>query len=60
MFTHGSRLLIIAAEVTACWGAPPKSGAPQTCATRAQTVRAARNFAMVANWSSVAARRNSS
>ena len=43
------RLAIIAAEVTACCGAPPKSEAPQTWAMRAHTRRAARNFAMVWN-----------
>ena len=32
----------------------PWSGAPETSATRAHRVRAARNFAMVLNWSSVA------
>jgi hypothetical protein len=58
MFTHGSRRLIITGEVTACCTCPP--GAPQTSATRAQSLRAARSLAMVRNWSAVAAYRNSS
>ncbi len=56
MFTHGSRSVIITVDVTACWRCPAASGAaPTTCATRAQSLRAARNLAMVRNWSAVAA-----
>ncbi len=58
MFVQGSRRVIIAAEVTACWSWP--GGPPQTSATRAQSIRAARSLAIVANWSAVAAYRNSS
>ncbi len=59
MFTHGSRPVIIAEEVTACCAWPPCAGTPQASATRDQRVRAARNFAIVRNWSAVAAYRNS-
>jgi hypothetical protein len=60
MFTHGSRALIIADEVTACWRCAPASGTPLACATRAQSRRAARSLAMLANWSAPMAYRNSS
>lgn len=61
MFTHGSRAVIITSEVTACWRWAPAVGpAPLTSVTRDQSRRAARNLAMVRNWSSVAAKRNSS
>ena len=39
---------------------PAGSAAPHTCATRAQSRRAARSLAMVRNWSALAAYRNSS
>ena len=58
MFTHGSRRDIMAAEVTACCGAPPASGASSSSATRAHMRRPARNLAIEANWSSVADNRN--
>ena len=57
MFTHGSRCVIIGSELTAWMVAAPASGAPATSATRAQSWRAARIFAIVRNWSSSAARR---
>jgi hypothetical protein len=57
MFTQGSRCDIIGMEVTAWTVAAPASGAPTTSATRAQSWRAARSFAMVMNWSSSAAKR---
>ncbi len=55
MFTHGSRWAIIGSDVTACTRAAPASGSPTTSATRAHSWRAARNFAIVMNWSSSAA-----
>ncbi len=57
MFTHGSRWDIIGSDVTACTRAAPASGSPTTSATRAHSWRAARNFAIVMNWSSSAAYR---
>ena len=57
MFTHGSRCAIIGIDVTACSVAAPASGSPTTSATRAHSRRAARNFAIVMNWSSSAAKR---
>ena len=57
MFTQGSRWAIIASEVMACTVAAPASGCPSTSATRAQSCRAARSFAIVMNWSSSAANR---
>ena len=57
MFTHGSRWAIIGSDVTACTRAAPASGSPTTSATRAHSWRAARNFAIVMNWSSSAAKR---
>ena len=56
MFTQGSRRVIIADEVTACWRCPAAAGdAPHASATRAHSRRAARSLAMVRNWSAVAA-----
>ena len=49
MFTHGSRSAIIGNDVTPCTVAAPLSGSPTTSATRAQSWRAARSFAMVMN-----------
>ena len=54
MFTHGSRRVIIADEVTACC-ACGACAAPETSRTRAHSRRAARNLAIVRNWSAVAA-----
>ena len=60
MFTHGSRRVSSAGEVTACWACPGRSsGAPDSSATRSQTRRAARSFAMDGNCSAVTAQRNS-
>ncbi len=53
MFTHGSRRVIIAEDVTACCTCGTST--PDTSATRAHNRRAARSFAMVRNWSAVAA-----
>ena len=48
MFTHGSRRVIIAAEVTACWRWPRRpAGRRRASATRAQSRRAARSLAIV-------------
>ena len=55
MFTQGSRRLVIAADVTALWTwALSEGAAPLAPATRSQQRRAARNLAMVRNWSAVA------
>ena len=56
MFTHGSRRVSIAGEVTACccW-ARADSSTPQARVTRSHSCRAARSLAMVRNWSAVAA-----
>ena len=63
MFTQGSYLLIIGREVTPWTLATDSSGEPAgmslSSRTRAQSRRTARNFAMVWNWSSVAASRKS-
>ena len=59
MFTHGSRRVIIAAEVTACWRCPRAGSASLSAATRPQTRRAARSLAIEANWSALTANRNS-
>ena len=56
MFTHGSRCAIIGNDVTA-WSWRPGVRLPATSATRAQSWRAARSFAIVMNWSSSAAKR---
>ena len=54
MFTHGSRRVIMAPAVTACWrwaaGAMPHASV--TCA---HSRRTARSLAMVKNWSTPAA-----
>ena len=60
MFTHGSCLVIIGREVTACrlmlrWS----SDAPLSSSIRAHIRRTARSLAIVTNWSSLAASRNS-
>ncbi|WP_390624235.1 hypothetical protein [Fodinicola feengrottensis] len=61
MLTHGSRRVIIAADVTACCRcARTPALAPLTSVTRDHSRRAARSLAMVRNWSAVAAYRNSS
>lgn len=57
MFTQGSRCVIIGSEVSAWMTAAPASGSPTTSATRAHRLRAARNLAIVMNWSSSAANR---
>ncbi len=50
MFTQGSRRVIIAAEVTACWRWARSAGsAPHTSATRDHNRRAARSFAIEEN-----------
>lgn len=59
MFTHGSRRVIIAADVTAWTRADVPSEAPLTSATRAQRRRMARSLAIEENWSALTARRNS-
>ena len=60
MFTQGSRWVSIARDVTACCRiAEALPDPPHTSATLAHRRRAARIFAIVENWSLVAARRNS-
>ncbi len=61
MFTHGSRRVSIAADVTACWYWPRRASlAPDSSATRSQMRRAARSLAIDGNCSAVTAKRNSS
>ena len=56
MLFHGSRRVSIDQELTACCRCPAASDVTPHCwATRAQTRRAARSLAIVANWSAVAA-----
>ena len=62
--TQGSRRLNIDQDVTTCWRMAPAPATascctPETSATRDHNCRAARNLAIVANWSAVALRRNS-
>ena len=60
MFTHGSYLVIIGREVTACSTIWRLSGAaPLSSSIRAHSRRTARSLAIVTNCSSVAASRNS-
>ena len=60
MFTQGSYLAIIGRDVTACCRWPRHSGdASQSSPTRSHSRRAALSLAIVRNWSSVAAYRNS-
>ncbi len=60
MFTHGSYLVIIGREVTACSVMVRWSGeAPLSSSIRAHSRRTARSLAMVTNWSSLAESRNS-
>jgi hypothetical protein len=56
MFTWGSRLVIIRHAVSAATHGGA-GASPQVCSIRAHSVRNARNFAMVKNSSTSAARR---
>jgi hypothetical protein len=56
-FTYGSRRVSIVGDVTAC--RLITCAAPEASVTRDHSRRAARSFAMVPNWSAVAAIRNS-
>jgi hypothetical protein len=54
--THGSRLVVMTEEVTACWRWARTSGAaPLASPTLSQRRRAARSPAMAVNWSALAA-----